>query len=35
MLCICGKSKIYTFDAKFCKAARELGITPEFEILSE
>ncbi len=34
-LCVCGKSKIYTFDAKFCKTARELGITPEFEILSE
>jgi predicted nucleic-acid-binding protein len=33
-LCLCGESKIYTFDANFCKTAKKLGITPEFEVLS-
>jgi predicted nucleic-acid-binding protein len=34
-LCMCRESKIYTFDSKFCKVAKQLGITPEFEVLSE
>ncbi len=33
-LCMCGESKIHTFDADFCKAAKKLKITPKFEILS-
>jgi len=32
-LCMCGNSKIHTFDANFCKAAKKLGITPAFKIL--
>ena len=32
-LCICGESTLYTFDAKFCKSAKSLNITPEFRIL--
>jgi len=32
-LCICGESKIHTFDADFCKVAKKLGITPVFEVL--
>ncbi len=32
-LSMCGESKIHTFDADFCKAARKLGITPAFDVL--
>lgn len=32
-LCMCEESKIHTFDGEFCKAAKKLGITPEFEVL--
>jgi predicted nucleic-acid-binding protein len=32
-LCICSESEIYTFDVDFCKAAKKLGITPEFKVL--
>jgi predicted nucleic-acid-binding protein len=33
-LCMCEESKIHTFDGDFCKAAKKLGVTPEFEVLS-
>jgi predicted nucleic-acid-binding protein len=32
-LCVCGKSKMYTFDTHFCKEAKKLGITPAFQVL--
>ena len=32
-LCICGKSVLHTFDKRFCKAARNLHITPAFKVL--
>ena len=32
-LCICGEHTLYTFDAKFCKSAKNLNITPEFKVL--
>jgi predicted nucleic-acid-binding protein len=33
-LCVCEENKLYTFDSNFCKAAKKLGMTPEFELLS-
>ena len=32
-LAICGSAILHTFDQKFCKAAREQGLTPEVRIL--
>nr|VFJ59280.1 MAG: Predicted nucleic-acid-binding protein, contains PIN domain [Candidatus Kentron sp. DK] len=32
-LCMCGEARIHTFDADFCKAAKESGLTPAFEVL--
>ena len=32
-LCICGKSTLYTFDAKFCRSAKKQNITPAFKIV--
>nr|VFK37268.1 MAG: Predicted nucleic-acid-binding protein, contains PIN domain [Candidatus Kentron sp. SD]VFK42299.1 MAG: Predicted nucleic-acid-binding protein, contains PIN domain [Candidatus Kentron sp. SD] len=32
-LCMCGEARIHTFDADFCKAAKESGFTPAFEVL--
>jgi len=32
-LCMCEKSQIHTFDKDFCKAPKQLGITPKFEVL--
>ena len=32
-LAICGSAILHTFDQKFCKAAREQGLTPEMRIL--
>lgn len=33
-LCMCERSKIYTFNDEFCKTANKLGLTPEFKVLS-
>ena len=33
-LCICGESLLHTFDVKYCKKAKEMGITPDFKILN-
>nr|VFJ60105.1 MAG: Predicted nucleic-acid-binding protein, contains PIN domain [Candidatus Kentron sp. FM]VFJ60700.1 MAG: Predicted nucleic-acid-binding protein, contains PIN domain [Candidatus Kentron sp. FM]VFK13298.1 MAG: Predicted nucleic-acid-binding protein, contains PIN domain [Candidatus Kentron sp. FM] len=33
-LCMCGEAKIHTFDTDFCKAAKESGLTPAFEVLN-
>lgn len=30
---ICGSAILHTFDQKFCKAAREMGLTPEIRVL--
>ncbi len=32
-LAICGSAILHTFDQKFCKAAREQGLTPEIRVL--
>ncbi len=32
-LCICGENTLHTFDARFCKSAKDLNITPEFRVL--
>ncbi len=32
-LCICGKSTLHTFDAAFCKTAREINGIPEITVL--
>lgn len=32
-LAICGSAILHTFDQKFCKVAREQGLTPEVRIL--
>lgn len=34
-LCICGGNTLHTFDAAFCKAAKKLGLTPPFQVLSD
>ena len=32
-LAICGPAILHTFDQKFCKTAREQGLTPEIRVL--
>jgi len=32
-LCMCGESLLHTFDAAFCNAASQAGITPAFKVL--
>ena len=32
-LAVCGTSVMHTFDRRFCKAAREAGLTPEVRVL--
>jgi len=32
-LAICVPAILHTFDQKFCKAAREQGLTPEIRVL--
>jgi predicted nucleic-acid-binding protein len=32
-LAACGSAMMHTFDRKFCKAAREAGMTPEIRVL--
>ncbi len=32
-LCMCGESRLHTFDVNFCKKAKKLGITPAFKVL--
>ncbi len=31
-LAVCGSAVMHTFDRDFCKAAREIGVTPKVQV---